>query len=77
MVRQRGLTELSEIPRAEAYERVENEVKVPCIQEADVGPYLEIPIIPEEPEDIASREGIYERIQAEMHHEDKKVEIMA
>ena len=43
----------------------------------DAGPYLDIPIIPEEPEVIATREGIYERIQAEMHHENKEAEVMA
>ena len=39
--------------------------------------YLEIPIIPEEPETIAMRGGIHERIQAEIQHEDKEVEAMA
>ena len=45
----------------------------------DAGPYLDIPIIPEEPEviAIATREGIHKRIQAEMHHEDKEAEVMA
>ena len=47
------MTELLEILRAEAEERVGNEAEAPEIPEADTGPYLEIPIIPEEPEAIA------------------------
>ena len=71
------LTELPEIPRAEAEERVGNEAEALGIPEVDTGPYLEIPIIPEEPEAIAVREGIYERIQAEKQYEDKEAEGMA
>ena len=44
------MTELPEIPRAEADERGENEAENPEIKLADAGPYLEIPIIPEESE---------------------------
>ena len=40
-------------------------------------PALEIQIVPEDPEEIAVREGIYERIQAEIHHEDKVAEAIA
>ena len=40
-------------------------------------PDLEIPVIPEDPEEIAVREGIHERIQAEIHHEDKEAKTMA
>ena len=57
-----------EVPRAEAEERLGNK--------ADNEPYLEIPIISEEPETIAMREGIHERIQAEIQHEDKEAEAM-
>ena len=71
------MTEPLEIPIVEAEERVENKAETPEIQEADAGPYLDIPIIPEEPEVIATREGIHERIQAEMHHENKEAEVMA
>ena len=71
------MTELLEILRAEAEERVGNEAEAPEIPEADTGPYLEIPIIPEEPEAIAVREGIHERIQAEIQHEEKEAEVMA
>ena len=65
------LTELPEIPRGEAEERVGNKVEASRIPEADTGPYLEGPIIPEETEAIAVREGIHKRIQAEIQHEDK------
>ena len=34
-------------------------------------PALEIQVVPEDPEEIAGRDGIYERIQAEIHLEDK------
>ena len=67
------LMELPEIPRAEAEERVENKVEALEIQEADTGPYLEIPILSEEPEVIATREGIHERILAEIHHEERRL----
>ena len=38
---------------------------------------LEIQVIPIDPEEIAVREGIHERIQAEIHHEDKEAETVA
>ena len=52
------MTELLEIPRAEAEERVENKVETQDILEGDIGPYLEIPIIHDDPVVIATREGI-------------------
>ena len=52
-------------------------METPVTSEADNGPYLELPIIPKEPETIAAREEIYERIQEEIQHEDKEVEAMA
>ena len=61
----------------EPQERVGNKAKSRGIPEPDSGPYLEIPIIPEELEAIAVREGYHERIQAEIQHEDKQVEVMA
>ena len=42
------MTELPEIPRAEADDRGENEAETPEIKLADAGPYLEIPIIPKD-----------------------------
>ena len=41
------------------------------------GPDLEIQVIPEDPEEKAVREGIHERVQAEIHHEDKEEETVA
>ena len=64
------------VPSTEGEERVETGVDTPEITETDEGPYLEIPMLPEDPEVIGTREDIYERIQAEMHHEDKEAEIM-
>ena len=34
-------------------------------------------MLPEDPEIVAAREGIYKRIQAEMHHEDKEAEVIS
>ena len=40
-------------------------------------PALEIQIIPEDPKEIAMREGIHERIQAEIHQGNKEEEVRA
>ena len=40
-------------------------------------PALEIQIIPEDPDEIAVREGIHERIQTEIHQGNKKEEASA
>ena len=40
-------------------------------------PDLEIQVIPEDPKEIAVREGINERIQADIHHEDKVADTTA
>ena len=40
-------------------------------------PALGIQIIPEDPEEIVAREGIHERIQAEIHQGNKEVEARA
>ena len=45
--------------------------------EIPLEPDLEIPVLPEDPEEIAVREGIHKRIQAEIHHEDKEAEVTA
>ena len=37
-------------------------------------PALDIQVIPEDPEEMAGREGIHKRIQSEIHHEDKERE---
>ena len=65
------LMELPEIPWEEAEERVGNKAEDPGTTEADTGPHLEIPMIPEDPEVVSVREGIQERIQAEIEHVDK------
>ena len=52
-----------------------NKAEAIVTSEADNGPYLLI--IPEEPETITVREGIQERIQAEIQYPDKEVEAMA
>ena len=38
---------------------------------------IDIQVIPEDPEEMAVREGIHKRIQAEMHHENKEIEARA
>ena len=35
---------------------------------------IDIQVIPEDPEEMAVREGIHKRIQVEMHHENKEIE---
>ena len=45
--------------------------------EIPLDPDLEIQVLPEDPKEIAVREGIHERIQAETHHEDKEAETVA
>ena len=40
-------------------------------------PDLKIQVIPEDPEEIAVREGIHGRIHMEIHHEVKEAEIVA
>ena len=67
------LTELPEVHRTEAEDMLGNKAVVLVTSEMDNGLYLELPIIPEEPENIALREGIHERIQAEIRHEDKEM----
>ena len=71
------LTELLDIPREEAEERVGNEAEDSGTPKADTGPYLEITINPENPEVVAAREVIHERIQVEIQHEDKEAEVLA
>ena len=74
MVRQWRVDELPETPLEEVdmrYQELSVNRKGP---EIPPEPYLEIQVIPEDPEEISVREGIHERIQAEIHHEDKEVE---
>ena len=71
------MTELPKVHRTEAEEMLGNEAKAPVISETDNGSYLEIPTVHKEPETIAVRGGIHERIQAEIQHEDKEAKAMA
>ena len=70
------LTELPQIPIEEAEARV-------GVQTEDVGglelypePYLDILIFSKDPELIAEREGIHDRIQTEIQHEHKEAEVL-
>ena len=65
------LTELPEVPWEETEVGAREQPEDPGRHELRPEPDLEIPVIPEDPEEIAVREGIHERIQAEIHHEDK------
>ena len=60
------MTELHDIPRTG------NKAEAPTITEADTEPYLKRPIIMDEPEVVVAREGIHERIQAEIQHKGKE-----
>ena len=63
------LTELPEAPLGKA----ERRSRQPSV---DQEPELEIQVTHEDPEEIAVREGVHKRIQAEIHHEDKEAEAM-
>ena len=49
----------------------------PDSPEITAEPALEIQVIPEDPEEMAAREGIHKRIQVEIHHENKEREARA
>ena len=49
----------------------------PVNLEITAEPDLEVPMILDDPEEMAVREGIHERIQAEIYQEDKKREVKA
>ena len=49
----------------------------PRSPEISAEPAIDIQVIPEGPEEMAGREGMYKRIQAEMHHENKEIEARA
>ena len=68
------LTELPEIS-LRGRERVYMEtVPGPRSLEISAESAIDIQVIPEDPEEMAMREGIHKRIQAEMHHENKEIE---
>ena len=62
--------ELMELPEVGARYQPEEQAR----HELHPEPDLEIPVIPEDPEEIAVRERIHEKIQAEIYHEDKEAE---
>ena len=68
------LMELPESPLGEAEMRSREPSGNQRGPEIPLEPYLEIQVIPDDPEEIAVKEGIHERIQTEIHHEDKEVE---
>ena len=49
----------------------------PRSPEIPAEPIIDVQVIPEDPEEIAVREGLHERIQVEMHHENKEIEARA
>ena len=53
---------MPEILVEEAEVRTGNEAEGPGTPELDTRPYLDIPIVPQDPEVVAEREGIHERI---------------
>ena len=76
MVRWRRVELLKE-PREETEVRVREQPEEQRRHELRQKSDLEIPVIPEDPEEIAVREEIHERIQVEIQHEDKEVEAVA
>ena len=68
------MTELPEIPRKESEVGVREQPEDQRRPELYPEPDLDTPILPENPEAIAEREGIHERIQSEIQHKDKEAE---
>ena len=66
------LTELPEVPGEGTEVGARGQSEDQGRHELHLEPDLEIPVIPENPEEMAVREGIHERIQAEIYHEDKE-----
>ena len=72
--------ELNELPKAPLGEEERRYIEPSVDQrnpEIPSEPALEIQIIPEDPKEIAVREGIHERIQAEIHQGNKEEEARA
>ena len=68
------MTELPEIPNEEAEVGVREQPEDQRRQELYPEPDLDIPILPKDPEAMAEREGIHERIQSGIQHKDKSAE---
>ena len=71
------MTKLLEVPREETEVVARKQPEEQGRLELHPEPDLEIQVIPEDPKEIAVREGIHERIQAEIHHEEKEAEAVA
>ena len=69
--------ELPEIPLRGREITYMETVPGPRSRELPAESTIDIQVIPEDPEEMAVREGIHERIQAEMHHENKEIEARA
>ena len=69
--------ELKELPQAPLV-KAERRSQEPSVDRRDPEippePELEIQVIPEDPKEIAVREGVHKRIQAQIHHEDMVAE---
>ena len=68
------LTELPEISLRGRERGYMETVPGPRSPEISAESAIDIQVIPEDPEEMAVREGIHKRIQAEMHHENKEIE---
>ena len=68
------MTELQEIPNKESKVGVRGQPEDQRRQELYPEPDLDIPILPKDPEAIAEREGIHDRIQFKIQHNDKEAE---
>ena len=72
--------ELTELPEISARERdrVFMETRLdPVNLKMTAEPDLEVPMVLDDPEEMAVREGIHERIQAEIYYKDKEREAQA
>ena len=66
------MTELLEVPREEVEVGVREQPEDQRRPELNLEPDQDIPILPEDPEVIAEREGVHERIQSKIQHKDKE-----
>ena len=69
--------ELPKVPREETQVGARDQPEEQGRHELHPEPDLDIPVIHEDPEEIAVREGIHERMQAQIHHKDKEAEAAA
>ena len=69
------MTELPEVPRDETEVGAREQPEDQGRPEIHPEPDLDLSMITEDPKVIAEREGVHERIQAEIQHEDKEEEV--